>query len=57
MPEQPTLFDDLDIAVHCFFDCPEVVRDADPENAHKAMQAHYQAVHAEDVARAIAFMR
>lgn len=53
---QPSLFEE-EVAVHCFFDCPHVVRDSDPGAAHAAMEAHYQAEHFDDLTQAIAFMR
>lgn len=42
-----TLFDT--IAVHCFFACGHVVQRHDPRDAHAAMEAHYETVHAAHV--------
>lgn len=56
MTVQPSLFDE-EIAVRCFFDCPQVVREVDPDAAHKAMEDHYRADHKGDVASAVAFIR
>lgn len=56
MSEQPALFGE-EIAVACFFDCPRVVRDSDPEAAHAAMEDHYRADHRDDIAQAVAFIR
>ena len=59
MPSQPdALFDVADlmprIVVHCFFDCPKVIRDTDPHAAHAAMEKHYASAHKADIASAVA---
>jgi hypothetical protein len=40
--------------VHCFFDCPTVVRDPDPNEAHRLMEEHYATVHRADIDNALA---
>lgn len=48
MPDSETLFDV--VAVHCFFNCGEVVRDTDPQAAHDRMERHYTTDHGPAVA-------
>lgn len=47
---------DDQVTVHCFYNCGHVVRDATPQAAHDAMEAHYRAGHREDVAKDRAFL-
>ncbi|MCI3153203.1 hypothetical protein ELQ39_15830 [Streptomyces sp. GB4-14] len=43
-------------AVHCFFNCPHVVREGDPDTASKAMEQHYDDTHTADIDRALGFL-
>lgn len=44
------------ITVHCFFGCPSVIRDIDPQEAHDRMEKHYASDHGTQVSDAITRM-
>lgn len=44
------------ITVHCFFGCPSVIRDIDPQAAHDRMEEHYASAHSTQVSAAIMSM-
>jgi hypothetical protein len=44
-------------SVHCFFNCPHIVRKSDPYTASAAMERHYGEQHRADINRAIGFLR
>lgn len=54
--EQTVLFPDTTITVHCIF-CPHTERADDPDRVHAAMEAHYDARHADAIAKIIAGLR
>jgi hypothetical protein len=40
-------------AVHCFFNCGHVVREADPDTAAAVMEQHYSDAHDADIQRVL----
>jgi hypothetical protein len=42
------------VTVNCFFACGQRIVGADPQVAHRDMEAHYQVAHADDITRVTA---
>ncbi|WP_331762488.1 hypothetical protein OG612_45520 (plasmid) [Streptomyces sp. NBC_01527] len=56
-PEQLAFDVEPAVAVHCFFDCGHVVREADPARASTVMEQHYAEDHASDIDQAVTSLR